>query len=47
MLTLQPDTEASSEWAVFARPEGDRCLLLSGGGLTVARDSRGFVVKKF
>jgi hypothetical protein len=32
---------------VFARPEGHRCLVLSGGGSTVVRDQRGLVKAKF
>ena len=37
----------STSFSVFARPEGNRCLVTSGYGITIARDSRGFVVAKF
>ena len=35
------------DFKLFTRPEGERCLLLSGNGITIARDSRGFVLAKF
>lgn len=35
------------EFKMFARPEGDRCLVLSGKGTTIARGQNGFVTAKF
>ena len=35
------------DFVIFARPEGSRCLILSGNGRTIARDFRGVVLAKF
>ena len=47
---LEPDLQmlaTPGAFKVYARPEGNRCLLTSGYGVTIARDARGFVVAKF
>ena len=36
-----------NNFLMFTRPEGDRCLVLSGQGTTIARCQRGFVSAKF
>lgn len=37
----------SSDFRIVSKPEGTRCLLLSGKGATIARDHRGCIVAKF
>ena len=47
---LEPDLKllaTPGAFKMFARPEGNRCLVTSGYGVTIARDTRGFVVAKF
>ena len=47
---LEPDLKilgTPGAFKMFARPEGNRCLITSGYGVTIARDARGFVVSKF
>ena len=47
---LEPDLQmlaTPGAFKVCARPEGNRCLITSGYGVTIARDTRGFVVAKF
>ena len=47
---LEPDLRilgTPGAFKMFARPEGNRCLITSGYGVTIARDARGFVVSKF
>lgn len=36
-----------SNFLMFARPEGERCLVMSGKGTTIARGPTGFVTAKF
>ena len=47
MLTEDVAMLPGEDFKLFTRPEGERCLLLSGNGVTIARDSRGFVLAKF
>ena len=44
---LQMLQEQGDDFKLFARPEGSRCLVMSGRGVTIARDQRGLVVAKF
>lgn len=37
----------SNDFKIVAKPEGTRCLVLSGKGTTIARDHRGCIVAKF
>lgn len=34
-------------WVMMICPKGKRCLVTSGGGYTVARSRRGFIINKF
>ena len=41
-----PLFESKEDFLLLARPEGTRCLVLSGDGKTIARDHRGVVIAK-
>jgi len=43
----EPPATLATEWLVLARPEGVRCLVVSGAGWTVARKRSGALLARF
>jgi len=44
---LVPPEDLAHSWMVLARPEGDRCLLLSDGGRVEVRKKNGYVQERY
>ena len=44
---LVPPQDLAESWLVLAKPEGDRCLLLSDGGHVHVRQKNGHILEKF
>mmetsp|Transcript_10717 Transcript_10717/g.25321 ORF Transcript_10717/g.25321 Transcript_10717/m.25321 type:complete len:472 (+) Transcript_10717:55-1470(+) len=44
---LVPPGDLAERWLVLAKPEGDRCLLLSDGGRVQVRQKNGLILEKF
>ena len=44
---LVPPQDLAESWLVLAKPEGDRCLLLSDGGRVQVRQKNGHILEKF
>ena len=44
---LVPPQDLAESWLVLAKPEGDRCLLLSEGGRVQVRQKNGHILEKF
>lgn len=44
---LVPPDDLAASWMVLARPEGDRCLLLSDGGRVEVRRKNGYVQERY
>lgn len=47
MLRQDLDMLNDASFMVYARPEGERCLVSSSNGSTIARNSSGFVKCQF
>lgn len=44
---LAPPSDLADSWLVLAKPEGDRCLLLSDGGRVEVRKKNGYVLERY
>mmetsp|Transcript_39065 Transcript_39065/g.48406 ORF Transcript_39065/g.48406 Transcript_39065/m.48406 type:complete len:468 (-) Transcript_39065:248-1651(-) len=44
---LSPPTDLAQSWLVLAKPEGERCLLLSEGGRVEVRKKNGYVLERY
>ena len=44
---LVPPSDMAESWLVLAKPEGERCLLLSDGGRVEVRKKNGYVLERY